>query len=158
MISAAVSPTRPAFYGFKSLIDIDKPNFQSSHFTANWKSSINIQYTNERFRGAQTAVMPRFNTATLLIVLASVQPIVAVDAVNGNFARDFIIGLSVAAAVTIVFTILVCVCAQCGPSIIGRYCFGRRRPSEEEWFEPDPYEKRHFPFVQSSNALVPSYA
>jgi hypothetical protein len=103
--------------------------------------------------------MFRFNITTLLLFFSCIGHSLAIDTVNNNFAKDFIIGLAVAAAATIVFTILVCACALCGPSLIGRCCFGRARHPEENWFDARDEEKRNYPFVQSNNTLLmPGYA
>ncbi|KAK9770687.1 hypothetical protein SCAR479_12672 [Seiridium cardinale] len=103
--------------------------------------------------------MSRFSVVTTLILLSCIDPsLAAVDVVNNNFERDFIIGLAVAAAATIAFTILVCTCALCGPRLFGRCCFKGSKHSSENWFDPRYEEKRDQPFVQSSNALIPSYA
>ncbi|KAI2632442.1 hypothetical protein GGS26DRAFT_590881 [Hypomontagnella submonticulosa] len=50
--------------------------------------------------------------------------------VNGNFAKDFVIAIAVAAVVTVVVLTIICVLAQCGPRIFGRVT---RR---ENWFGP----------------------
>ncbi|ORY64499.1 uncharacterized protein BCR38DRAFT_485647 [Pseudomassariella vexata] len=69
---------------------------------------------------------------------------------TGNFSRDFIVAIAAAASATIAFTILICVCAQCGPNLLGRVSVG------ENWFQPGKKdEKRDLPFVQSSKTLTP---
>ncbi|KAI1637275.1 hypothetical protein F4809DRAFT_640695 [Biscogniauxia mediterranea] len=63
---------------------------------------------------------------------------------TGNFAQDFIVALGVAAAVTVVFMIMVCVLAQCGPRMFGRI------DKKERWFEPSLEEGK----IQSEPPLV----
>ncbi|KAI0853936.1 hypothetical protein F5Y00DRAFT_224027 [Daldinia vernicosa] len=50
--------------------------------------------------------------------------------VNGNFLKDFIIAIAVAAVSTIVLLLIICLLAQCGPRLFTKV---RRR---EEWLSP----------------------
>lgn len=92
-------------------------------------------------------------TYILLILLAAwIHPSMAAGLDSGNFARDFIIALAIAASATVVFTILICVCAQCGPQLFGF------TPGRERWFnsskETSMDEEKNFLFVQSTQALT----
>ncbi|KAH8204530.1 hypothetical protein TruAng_001304 [Truncatella angustata] len=101
--------------------------------------------------------MFRINAATLLVLFCWIDSSLAAEGVNGNFTRDFIVGLAAAAGATIAFTIIVCFLALCGPDLIGRCCMGRKRHHQEHWFDARDAEKGH-PFVQSSHSLMPAYA
>ncbi|KAI1487057.1 hypothetical protein F5X96DRAFT_673003 [Biscogniauxia mediterranea] len=67
---------------------------------------------------------------------------------TGNFAQDFIVALGVAAAVTVVFTVMVCFLAQCGPRMFGKV------DKKERWFEPSLEEgqiQSELPLVQGTS-------
>ncbi|KAI0025174.1 hypothetical protein F4780DRAFT_775175 [Xylariomycetidae sp. FL0641] len=55
-------------------------------------------------------------------------------ALSGNFAKDFVVALGVAAGATIALTIMVCVLAQCGPRMCGKI------DSKERWLEASAEE------------------
>ncbi|KAK7978536.1 hypothetical protein PG996_004585 [Apiospora saccharicola] len=66
------------------------------------------------------------NTLTICLLLAWSRPALAAD---GNLSTDLVIGLSVAAGVTVAVLVVLCFLAQCVPGL----CCGLAR-KEESWF------------------------
>ncbi|KAK7920192.1 hypothetical protein PG985_008214 [Apiospora marii] len=83
------------------------------------------------------------NTLTFCLLLAWSRPALAAD---GNLSTDLIIGLSVAAGVTIAVLVVLCFLAQCVPGL----CCGLAR-KDESWFNGHNDNMKQF---QSPSPMV----
>lgn len=116
----------------------------------------------QRTQPTKNQTMLRINTRTLTILLWWIGPTWAevqdVRQVNHNISRDLVVGLSVAGAATLVFLVVVCTCAHCGPWLVRRCCCGDRSRSGQHWFRTGGDEKLYPLYMESRSDIRLSHA